>query len=92
MGNSNSAGNETKRTVEIAQRVSVIEAQLEGLFRQCFQACQQRAFAGHISQYSLMFDEAGSHVEELQALVHEHQYLRKQEDLNLQSQSPGELN
>ena len=68
------------RMVEIANRAGVLEAKLEGLFRQSYQACTQRQFAGNLPQYSLMFKEIGEMVTELEDLVQEHLYLKKQEE------------
>ena len=75
---------------KIANRVGVVEAQLEGIFRQCFQACQQRQFSNFDQNFEL-FKEAGKLTAELADLVQEHFYLKKQETEALKNEGK-ELN
>ena len=69
--------NANSRMQEIAIRLGVLEAQLEGLFRQCFQSCQQRQFSYYMDQYDPMLKEIGRITSEMKDLLHEHEFETK---------------
>jgi hypothetical protein len=76
-----------ERERELLMQASILQASMEGVLRQLYQACQQQALVQHVRHYGRMLDSAVGYFNSLQEVLVEYEDSKNKQRMDRTSDS-----